>query len=99
MKIMLAMMFSYGTQIAFISTLDQILKSLRYDDPGQTTSETLLFAMLVGIIANPIFSTFIKKTLKYKLITSLSIFFIILDLLGSYLSLGLLIYVYAEGVD
>lgn len=35
---MLAMMFSYGAQIAFISTLDQILKSLRYDDPGQTTS-------------------------------------------------------------
>lgn len=67
------MTFSYGTQIAFISTLDQILKSLRYEDPGQTTSYTLLFAMLVGILANPIYSTFIKKTLKYKLITSLSI--------------------------
>jgi len=65
-------MFGYGCQIAFISTLDQMLKSLRYIDPGQITSYTLLSAMLVGILANPIFSTLIKKTLKYKLITSIS---------------------------
>lgn len=55
--------------------------------------------MLVGILANPIYSTFIKKTLKYKLITSISKPFFIIDLLGSYISLGLLIYIFAEGVD
>lgn len=32
MKILVAMMFSYGTMIAFIANLDQMLKSLSYKD-------------------------------------------------------------------
>lgn len=69
------MMFSYGTMIAFIATLDPILKSMNYEDSNQTTAVTILFAMLVGIFSTPIFSTIIKKTKKYKLVTSLSKFF------------------------
>lgn len=68
----MAMALSYGTQIAFMSNLDQLLNTLNYDDPGKITSYTLLFAMLVGILANPIFSIWLKKTAKYKLITTVS---------------------------
>lgn len=72
MKILVGMMFSYGTQIAFIATLDQILKSLGYKDSNQTTAFTILFAMLIGTLATPVFSNIIKKTKKYKLVTILS---------------------------
>lgn len=68
-------MLSYGTMIAFIATLDPILKSMNYTDSNQTTAITILFAMLIGTLATPIFSTIIKKTKKYKLVTCLSIFF------------------------
>lgn len=74
MKILLGMMFSYGTMIAFIATLDPILKSMNYEDSNQTTAVTILFAMLVGIFATPVFSTIIKRTKKYKLVTCLSKF-------------------------
>lgn len=73
-KILLGMMFSYGTIIAFIATLDPILKSMHYDDPNQMTAVTILFAMLIGIVATPVFSNIIKRTKKYKLVTSLSRF-------------------------
>jgi len=65
-------MFSYGTVIAFIATLDPILKSMGYADSNQTTAITILFAMLVGTLASPVFSSLIKRTKKYKLITCLS---------------------------
>lgn len=65
-------MFSYGTVIAFIATLDPILKSLHFEDSNQMTGVTILSAMIVGILATPIFSGLIKKTKKYKLITCLS---------------------------
>lgn len=67
------MMFSYGTIIAFIATLDPILKSLKYSDSNQITALTILFSMLIGTLATPVFSTLIKNTKKYKLVTSLSI--------------------------
>lgn len=66
------MMFSYGTMIAFIATLDPILKGMNYADSNQTTAITILFAMLIGTFATPVFSTLIKRTKKYKLITCLS---------------------------
>ena len=69
-------MFSYGTMIAFIATLDPILKSMNYEDSNQTTAITILCAMLIGILATPIFSIIIKKTKKYKLVTSLSKYFV-----------------------
>jgi len=69
------MMFSYGTVIAFIATLDPILKSMHYEDSNQMTSITILFAMIIGIFATPIFSNIIKRTKKYKLVTCLSNFF------------------------
>ncbi len=65
-------MFSYGTVIAFIATLDPILKSLHFEDSNQITGVTILSSMIVGILATPIFSRLIKKTKKYKLITCLS---------------------------
>ncbi len=72
MKILFGMMVSYGTQIAFIATLDQILRGLGYKDSNETTALTILCAMLIGIVATPVFSTIIKKTKKYKLVTILS---------------------------
>lgn len=56
--------------------------------------------MLVGILATPVFSAFLKKTRKYKIITAISNFYLInADILGCYVFFGLLIYVYAEGID
>jgi len=86
------MMFSYGTMIAFIATLDPILKSMNYEDSNQTTAVTILFAMLVGIFATPIFSTIIKRTKKYKLVTCLNI-------IGCYVFLGVMIYIYTLRVE
>jgi hypothetical protein len=82
-KILLGMMFSYGAIIAFIATLDPILKSMHYEDSNQITAITILFAMLAGILATPIFSTIIRRTKKYKLVTSLSKIFIIQTLLDA----------------
>ncbi len=93
------MMFSYGTIIAFIATLDPILKSLNYKDSNQITALTILFSMLIGIVATPIFSTIIKKTKKYKLVTSLSIFSFILDIIGCFVFLGVMIYIYTLRVQ
>jgi hypothetical protein len=78
MKILAAMTFSYGTMIAFMANLDQMLKSLGYKDSNETTANSILFAMLVGILATPVFSLFLKKTRKYKLITEISKFYLIL---------------------
>lgn len=87
-------MFSYGSIIAFIATLDPILKSMHYEDSNQITAITILFAMLVGIVATPIFSTVIKRTKKYKLVTCLSKNWSKSDIIGCYVFLGVMIYIY-----
>ena len=97
-KILLGMMFSYGTIIAFIATLDPILKSMHYDDPNQMTAVTILFAMLIGIVATPIFSNIIKRTKKYKLVTCLSKFYFYTDIIGCYVFLGIMIYIYTRRI-
>lgn len=81
MKILVAMMFSYGTMIAFIANLDQMLKSLNYKDSNEITANTVLYAMLLGMVATPFFSILLKKTRKYKYITFGSKFFIILSII------------------
>ena len=88
------MMFSYGSIIAFIATLDPILRSMHYEDSNQITAVTILFAMLVGIFATPIFSTIIKKTKKYKLVTCLSKHFLKSDIIGCYVFMGVMVYIY-----
>lgn len=93
------MMFSYGTMIAFIATLDPILKSMNYEDSNQTTAITILFAMLIGTLATPIFSNIIKNTKKYKLVTCLSKYFDKLDIIGCFVFLGAIIYVYTLRVE
>lgn len=93
------MMFSYGTMIAFIATLDPILKCLDYEDSNQTTAITILFAMLIGTLATPIFSLLIKKSKKYKLITCLSNYAFMLDIVGCYVFLGVIIYIYTIRVE
>ena len=93
------MMFSYGTMIAFIATLDPILKSMGYADSNQTTAISILFAMLIGTLATPIFSSIIKKTKKYKLVTCLSKFLFIPDIIGCYVFLGVLYYVYTLRIE
>jgi hypothetical protein len=72
MKILLAMTFSYGSTIAFLANLDQILNSLNYKDSNEVTAQSILFAMLIGIVGTPIFSIALKKTGKYKLISLIS---------------------------
>ncbi len=93
-KILLGMMFSYGSVIAFIATLDPILNSMHYEDPNQITAITILFAMLIGIVGTPIFSTIIKRTKKYKLVTCLSKYLFKVDIVGCYVFMGVMIYIY-----
>lgn len=93
------MMFSYGTIIAFIATLDPILKSMHYEDSNQITALTILFAMLVGILATPVFSGIIKRTKKYKLVTCLSNFSFKVDIIGCYVFMGVMVYIYTLRVD
>ncbi len=85
--------------IAFIATLDPILKSMGYADSNQTTAISILFAMLIGTLATPVFSSIIKKTKKYKLVTCLSIFLFNSDIIGCYVFLGVLYYVYTLRIE
>eukprot|EP00919_Chromeraceae_sp_WS-2016_P052298 GHVR01124109.1.p1 GENE.GHVR01124109.1~~GHVR01124109.1.p1 ORF type:complete len:118 (+),score=0.33 GHVR01124109.1:2798-3151(+) len=80
---MIAMTFCYGTQSALIINMDQTLATLHYEKPGQTTSFIIISAMGMGIISTPLFSTLLKKTLKYKMIT-------ILCTIGCFVSVSLI---------
>lgn len=64
------MALSYGTLTAMIATLDQLLKGLSYSNPGPVTAETILSAMLVGIIGNVFFSTFLNNTKGFRAVTA-----------------------------
>jgi hypothetical protein len=58
---------------AVISTVDQAIKGFGYKNSSSVTSNTILSAMLTGVIGTFVFSSILKKTNAYKLITSISI--------------------------
>ena len=66
------MTLSYGMTIAFLANLDQLLHSLGYEDSNEVTAQSILFAMVTGIVGTPIFSIMIRKTKKYKMTSCLS---------------------------
>lgn len=72
LKLMVAMTLNYGTLTALLMVLDQTLKGIGYTDSGEKTSVTIVSAMLVGILSNPIFSFLIKSTKAYKAVSMLS---------------------------
>ncbi len=69
---MVAMALNYGTLTALLMVLDQTLKGIGYTDSGEKTSVTIVSAMLLGILSNPIFSFLLKSTKAYKAVAMLS---------------------------
>jgi hypothetical protein len=84
---------------AVIATLDQILKGLKYSDPGQVTAEVIMAAMLVGILANPVFSISLRRTMAFKMITCFCRLFFYLGLLGGFLTLSVLNLMFLERIS
>ena len=74
LKVMLSMTFNYGTITAMIMILDQTLAGLGYSNSGKVTSLTIVSAMGVGILSNPIFSFLLRKTKAYRAVSALGNF-------------------------
>lgn len=72
---MLAMTLEYGANISYLANLDQSLGALGYHDPGQTTAEAILSAMLFGIFSTLFLTYLIKHTLQYKKLIIICIYF------------------------
>jgi Na+/melibiose symporter-like transporter len=72
LKLMVAMTLNYGTLTALLMVLDQTLKGIGYTDSGEKTSITIVSAMLLGILSNPIFSFLLRSTKAYKAVSMLS---------------------------
>lgn len=70
-KLMMAMSLNYGTLTATIAILDQAIKGLGYDNSSEVTSTTILSAMVVGVLGNPIFSILLRKTKAYRVVSGL----------------------------
>jgi hypothetical protein len=68
---MMAMSLNYGTLTATIAILDQAIKGLGYDNSSEVTSTTILSAMVVGVLGNPIFSILLRKTKAYRVVSGL----------------------------
>ncbi len=72
LKLMAAISLNYGTLGATIGILDQAIKGLGYNNSSEVTSTTILSAMIVGILGNPVFSFLLKKTSAYRAVLGLS---------------------------
>ena len=68
---MMAMSLNYGTLTATIAILDQAIKGLGYDNSSEVTSTTILSAMVVGVLGNPIFSILLRKTKASRVVSGL----------------------------
>lgn len=66
LKLSVAMAFNYGISIALFGTLDQTLKGLGYEEPGQVISVMGVAGTIFGILGNYVYSTILKKTQAYK---------------------------------
>lgn len=74
---MVATAFNNGTFNATIALLDQALKGLGYDNSGSITSQTLIAAIIVGVIVNPLFSFALRKSNAYRLIAGIGNYIVI----------------------
>lgn len=60
------MAFSYGVSIAFSTVLEPILVNIGYKYSSQAISVIGLSGIILGIISNILYSTFLKNIKKYK---------------------------------
>jgi hypothetical protein len=67
---MAAAAFNNGTLNSILAILDQAIKGLGYANSSAIVSKVVLSVLVVGVIANPLFSILLKKTNAYRLITS-----------------------------
>lgn len=74
LKLMAAMSLNYGTLTATIAILDQAIKGLNYVNSSEVTSNTVLSAMVVGVLGNPLFSILLRKTKAYRAVSGLGKF-------------------------
>lgn len=65
---MAATAFNNGIFNATIAILDQAINGLGYENSSSVTSKTLISAIIVGVIVNPIFSIVLRKTNAYRLV-------------------------------
>ncbi len=68
------MSLNYGTLTATIAVLDQGIKGLNYTNSSEITSSTILSAMLIGVLGNPVFSILLRKTKAYRAVSGLGNF-------------------------
>jgi hypothetical protein len=95
---MVAMSLSYGTLTATIAVLDQAIKGLDYANSSEVTSETILSAMMVGVLGNPVFSFLLRKTKAYRAVSGLSNVADNLDTFGGFFMYTLLVLAYVYRV-
>ena len=77
LKILGATAFCYGTEIAFIATLNQCITILGYQNPGRTFAVILFSFSASGIVSTIMFSFILKKTVAYKKISLIRKFILI----------------------
>lgn len=85
LKLMAAMSLNYGTLTATIAILDQAVKGLGYENSSTVTSNTIISAMLIGVLGNPVFSYLLKRTKAYRAVSGLSNFNLIQILLEDFI--------------
>jgi hypothetical protein len=70
-KLAITITLSFGVLSAFMTILDQCLKALGYSNSGSITSIIFLISTPTGILFVPFFIGILKKTQKYRLLSSL----------------------------
>ena len=71
-KLVLVMSLTFGTLVGYLSILDKGLAGLGYENPSKIITIIVSAFTISGILGNIFFSTLVKRTKRYKLISIIS---------------------------
>ena len=71
-KLVLVMSLTFGTVVGYLSILDKGLVGLGYEHPSKIIMIVVSAFTFAGILGNIFFSTLVKRTKRYKLISIIS---------------------------
>jgi hypothetical protein len=72
LKLLVVMCLTFGSIVAYLSIIDKGLKGLGYENPSAAISKAVISMTLAGILGNLVFSTLVKRTKQYRIISIIS---------------------------
>lgn len=64
-----AVSLSNGAVVAFVGIMEKGLKVLGYSEPGKVIVAIVVVNLVAGLVGSVVYSTLLKKTKRYKLLS------------------------------